>query len=887
MWITMNKLLGHLRRGALAGLCAALLLGSVGCGTESEESASSRKDPVSSQIVDEAYDSRIKAAQDAFLVAGSGDMELYIQGDTAEILLKNKRTGAVWTSNPTGRFDDALAQGVNLEQLSSQILMTYEVSGKATEVNSFAQSVSLQQYSFYPLENGVGVNYLLGEKPKTFIVPKALSESRYQELEGKITDEDALATFHSYYKRVALNDLPTDADKALFLEIFPVLKERPIYYFVTPGTLQFDSPGEQVASDFMMEIVQKVFTDIGYTLEDMHRDEQDNQVNIAKKADYSVSLRLEYRLDGNDLVVKIPEGSVQYDTEVMQVTDFWLLPYFGAAGAGEQGYMLVPGGSGALIELNNGKTNLEPYETELLYGEDLLFEEAPKEQKTDVRAMLPVFGLKRGDTAFLGIVEDGDGSMFIDADVSGRIHSYNHVGPRFRVYRPYHQTTSVINVADIDIFPKEPLSGDMQVRYVALEDANANYSGMASAYRSYLLKQNKIKQAEFGPELPFHLRVIGAVTDKQSILGIPVDRPKALTTYQETVSILSELKQAGVASPILELSDWANGGRENAFFNKIDLMKALGGQKGFSALLDYVQKNQIDFYPAAEFQVVKDDSWLDGFQPKQMGARMLNKRIAYLYEYKLTTFERIKGSSAVVVSPREYASMIAGVASDLRARGVNGLSVGTLGARLTSDYNDREIIDRQRSLRLVQEQIEKLGKECKVSVQAPNAYALAGVSMITDLPLTSEQHYMCDRSIPFYQMVLHGVVPMAAEPMNYTGDFASDRLALIESGSIPSFEFIYRDNYELKDTRYNMYGVNYKLWLQQAAALYQEMNTALKDCQAAKIVGHEQVAKGVNRTAFDNGVVLYVNYNEAPVSVGDIRIEAKGFTRVEEGKTGE
>lgn len=159
--------------------------------------------------------------------------------------------------------------------------------------------------------------------------------------------------------------------------------------------------------------------------------------------------------------------------------------------------------------------------------------------------------------------------------------------------------------------------------------------------------------------------------------------------------------------------------------------------------------------------------------------------------------------------------------------------------------------------------------------------------MITDLPLTSEQHYMCDRSIPFYQMVLHGVVPMAAEPMNYTGDFASDRLALIESGSIPSFEFIYRDNYELKDTRYNMYGVNYKLWLQQAAALYQEMNTALKDCQAAKIVGHEQVAKGINRTAFDNGVVLYVNYNEAPVSVGDIRIEAKGFTRVEEGKTGE
>lgn len=113
--------------------------------------------------------------------------------------------------------------------------MTYEVSGKATEVNSFAQSVSLQQYSFYPLENGVGVNYLLGEKPKTFIVPKALSESRYQELEGKITDEDALATFHSYYKRVALNDLPTDADKALIFRNLSGLEGTPDLLFCDAG----------------------------------------------------------------------------------------------------------------------------------------------------------------------------------------------------------------------------------------------------------------------------------------------------------------------------------------------------------------------------------------------------------------------------------------------------------------------------------------------------------------------------------------------------------------------------------------------------------------------------------------------------------------------------
>ena len=86
-------------------------------------------------------------------------------------------------------------------------------------------------------------------------------------------------------------------------------------------------------------------------------------------------------------------------------------------------------------------------------------------------------------------------------------------------------------------------------------------------------------------DLPFHLRVIGAVTYKRSVLGIPVDSPKALTTYEETVKILDELKQSGISNTVLELSDWANGGRENTAYNKIDLMGALGGKKALKSSL--------------------------------------------------------------------------------------------------------------------------------------------------------------------------------------------------------------------------------------------------------------------------------------------------------------
>ena len=88
----------------------------------------------------------------------------------------------------------------------------------------------------------------------------------------------------------------------------------------------------------------------------------------------------------------------------------------------------------------------------------------------------------------------------------------------------------------------------------------------------------------------------------------------------------------------------------------------------------------------------------------------------------------------------------------------------------------------------------------------------------------------------------------------------------------------------MKDTEYNIYGVNYKLWLSQAAELYKEMNGLLKDCQTAKIVSHRQVQNNVNCTTYDNGVSIIVNYNDAPVVYNNTKIEAHSYIRAE-GKT--
>lgn len=861
---------------------ALILSGVVGCSSAKDSGAQvSHGEGSASQFVDEEMDAQIKASQEPYKVAESGRITMYINGADASVTLRDTATGHTWDTNPASRNADPLAQGVNRDYLNSQILLEYVEAGKSTKMDSYSQSIALGQFYFYPVENGIGVNYLIGKKPHVYVVPRALSVERYEQVKASIKDEMDLFTFESYYKKVSLDELATEADKALFLKVFPILKERPIYYFDTTGTIGFHSPGEQVASDFLMEQVEAVFVNAGYTEQDMQQDHKENKVNVEEEPDYSVALRLEYRLEGETLSVTVPHDSIQYSKKQMQLVNIWVTPYFGAADNQAKGYMLVPGGSGSLIYLNNGKTYMEPYETELLYGEDPLFAEAPKEPKMDVQAHLPVFGMKNNRIGFVGVIESGDGSAFIEADVSGRTNSFNHVCPRFQVSRPQHQDAAIMNLTDFDIYPEKDLSCDLQIRYLPLQNEQANYSGMANAYREYLIANKKIKQNTMQADMPFHLRTIGAVTYKRSILGIPVDSPKALTTYEETVSILEALRKSGVQNLALELSDWANGGRENSICNSVDPMGTLGGKKGFKELLQYVQEGGISFFPGMEMQTVAKDKWFDGFDPKKAAARTLNKRIAYNYDYKLSSYEKIKGSSRILVSPGRYDALRQAVMDDLAHYGIAGVSVKKLGSVLYSDYNPKKTVDRQQSIEAVSRQLSALSEKYAVLAQGANAYALPTASLITDIPLTSEHHYMCDESIPFYQMVVHGLVPVAGSPLNYSDDFEVDKLRLIETGSIPSFEFIYRDNYELKDTKYNIYGVNYKLWMEQATAVYKEMNSVLKDCQTAKIVRHETVADGVKCTTYDNGVSIVVNYTEKPVTYRGQSVAAKGYIRLE------
>lgn len=77
----------------------------------------------------------------------------------------------------------------------------------------------------------------------------------------------------------------------------------------------------------------------------------------------------------------------------------------GAAKNDEEGYMVVPNGSGSLIYFNNGKTTAASYSQYIYDIDPVAASYTTTENITGVK--LPLFGICRTDRTLLVTVEDG------------------------------------------------------------------------------------------------------------------------------------------------------------------------------------------------------------------------------------------------------------------------------------------------------------------------------------------------------------------------------------------------------------------------------------------------------------------------------------------------
>jgi len=641
---------------------------------------------------------------------------------------------------------------------------------------------------------------------------------------------------------------------------------------------------------FSLTRLSEVVESVGYTPLDATEDHIENNINPTVPNLEIFEVSIEYRLDGDSLLVTIPVDDVKYPIKVVDfegeehtypIVFLEMLPYFSAAGLNDEGYILVPDGSGALIYLNNGKIWTSTY-NQAVYGRDYT-EDPPAYATTYPQQIhLPVFGLKKGDQAFLGIIERGDAIAHLRADISGKRDDFNRIFPRFNIIKS--GTISLQHGGSFSIYQPEMYKGDIRVRYVFLVGEEADYSGMARRYREYLVENGLLTPLKSG-DPPFLLELIGAFPRTEIMVGIPRSIPYPATTFADAKGIFDDLTGAGIDNVQLRYRGWLRGGLEHQYPDNVAVEGNLGSEAELKALVAYIQENGGAIYPDVGFLSVYRNRLFDSFIGIRDAARRLDQLTARVYDYNIATFEPETASTAMVVSPRVLERLVSSFMSGFDRFGSNGISLSQMGWQLNSDFNKAKgrTIDRQQAAEITRSQMDRISQKYEVMVQGGNLYTLPHTSIVVNMPLEDSGYDIVDQRIPFYQMVVSGCLTYAGEPLNLVSDARSYTLMSLEAGALPYFSVAAAESEVVKGTRYDKFhSFNYGQWREAIIDCYLEYYPVYEQIYGRRFVQHQLLQDGVTKSTFENGVSIVVNYNDYAVEYKGRTIGAKGYCLLEE-----
>lgn len=593
---------------------------------------------------------------------------------------------------------------------------------------------------------------------------------------------------------------------------------------------------------------------------------------------FTVSLPFE------DFIEQIEQGRTASDRDTVPywgIRSISILPYFGAAGSSDEGYLLIPDGSGALIHFNNQKASYGAYSQDV-YGRDpvLVLE---KNLKTAKNVLMPVFGASFGDHGFFAVAEAGGASAAVNALSSGTITSFNNVYMQFRYRQTMSATRSVANsyggngVLGSTVVVDNRFSGDSyRLRYFLRKEGEADYVGMAKCYRDYLSAKGLAKR-ESTKTAPLYLTLYGGVEDTDYFLGIPYKTVKPFTSYGQAKEILKELKDGGVADMVVRYLGWQKGGLQASVPTKVKLEGKLGGKKAFRSLVDYVEQAGIKLFPDVDFL----NFYQSGTYSIHSDAiQAATHDTAYQYTYDPNTGNKQEDSRWQLLTPNLSSEAFTKFVKQKEKLGTGNISLGALGGMLYSDFTARKNAIHRDDTASVWEGIIQSAREefGGVMVDTGNIYAAIHADYIADVTTESTHFNLTDASVPFYQIVLHGYTSYAAEPINLTPDPQKAVLKALETGSCLEFALIAGDAHELVKTRYNyLYNASYAGWSEKIKGYYATAAPVLSAVADDEITGHVMLAEDVYRTDYGAAGSIYVNYGKKEITVDGVRIPAKDF----------
>ncbi len=765
-------------------------------------------------------------------------MKLFLEENMA-VRLEDGR-GGVWSTNGLS------AAG---RQTANQFKLSYYTANAAySYMESQSDSVDMQQADAFVQDGALYVEYRLGDYDRTLDdVPAYLAGKRFQELFlDKLSAEDA-DVIQSYYK-----------------------------YYDDEDAWRIKSKGRN-----NYKTILKYMDEVGYTPEDLLVDNADGEIetDVMVKPKFKIVLRYELCDDG--LIVSMPAERIEY-LAAYPLYEVDLLPHFGLVSQNEEGFVLLPDGSGALMRFQSDYNARTEYAIPI-YGLDwsVASDTLSTGQYQYELAALPVFGMKDGASACFAEISGCPEKATLKYHPAGAYFPRNEIYPSFRmINKDSVYLSGSDNSSKVILFEASLSDADCAVSYHFLPN-DSGYAEMAAFYRSQLYDRGVLRKLDEGAGASLLIETIGAVRSKKNTLGVSYEGLTAATSYEENRLIAEELMAGGIKAVDLRLIGWFNGGVYHSYPGRVKLNSVLGGKDEWQKLLSWASEAGVGIYPNVDLQRFPKGS--GGFRPARDSAFRLDGHEAmYSILSRALLLEKndigLTPSSLYLLSPAKFERE-----AEAFIKKYSGLSSGALSlgsARVYSDFNKKGMLSRTQALSLLQRQLETLSGSCKLMVDSACLYSLPYASVLSAVQVDSSHYRIADETVPFLQLVLHGAVKMYASPLNLSSNSAQAALKAIEYGVLPCFQVTYEASSVLKNSEYqDNYASGFASWREEIISCAKASDEALGGLIGVPMTGHRKVTENVYQTSYENGVTIYVNYNAHEVRVDDAVIGACSFLR--------
>jgi hypothetical protein len=607
--------------------------------------------------------------------------------------------------------------------------------------------------------------------------------------------------------------------------------------------------------------------------------------------DPEISFQVNIALEGDELVISVPDESLEGE-DLFRLAFLNIAPFFAANGGRQvlwdpaeedfeieaakdnpDGYAVVPDGSGALVRFVDNSVRLSDYVGDV-YGWDLGqagrlitwedFSPPPK------NAYLPLYGMVLGDeqNAFAGYASSGAEYLEIVAVPEEQITYYTQAYPRFVYNRLYFQ---VYNRNGDGYFRtlENRNSFDAEFRYRFLTGTEADYPGIARAYRRHLedngLLPSRAPSAGSG-DIPLRIDFIMA-DQRKSIIG---QAHEVTTTIQDVDAIVDDLQSSGIENLSLGLIGYSRGGSVLFRPGRVNLLGELGRRRDFEAVIGELREEGVDISFSREYGLIGEGQILPW-------GNALRSASGYYVERR--TFETNAPVNLFYFArPRRIVEWVESEVRQMERFPVTSVSLGGFPEMLHSDYATGNFLSASDIMELYTGMFQGMESDLDLGINLyqPNQYLWPYTDRFLHAPVFSSQYLIETDTVPLLTMVLQGSMDLFARYSNFSFYSTQDILRMIDYNVYPSFLITEESATLLLSTNSSdNYSSQYEIYRDLILEVYGKVNAVLREVKDARWIDRQVLADGVIVNEYDNGARVVVNYTANPFEYQGITVPAE------------